>query len=93
MNRAASLNLCALLCLWCVATVSVRAAQGGSALEHLLPADASGEEIYRQACAACHSFDGSGQAQSVVGFALAAFQRPRTARLHRLRDQHRGTAG
>jgi mono/diheme cytochrome c family protein len=70
MDRAASLNLCALLCLWFAATVSVGAAQDRAPLEHLLPADASGEEIYRQACAACHSFDGSGQPQSVVGFAL-----------------------
>ena len=70
MNRAGSLMLCALLCLWLAATVSVGAAQDGSPLEQLLPADASGEEIYRQACAACHSVDGSGHPQSVVGFAL-----------------------
>ena len=70
MNRAASLNLCALLCLSIAATVSVRAAQDGSPLERMLPADASGEQIYRQACAACHSVDGSGQPPSVLGFRL-----------------------
>jgi len=36
----------------------------------LLREDVSGEEIYRQACAACHKMDGSGQSQSVVGFQL-----------------------
>src|SRR5262245_51206928 len=31
-------------------------------------AGASGEEIYRAACAACHGADGRGNPQSVVGF-------------------------
>ena len=67
-----SLNLCALLCLSIAMTVSVRASQGTApaSSEPLLRTDASGEEIYRQACAACHSIDGSGQPQSVVGFEL-----------------------
>ncbi len=70
MTRAASLSVCVLLCLVFAATVSLRAAAPGSAAESILPADAPGEEIYRQACAACHNFDGSGQPQSVVGFKL-----------------------
>jgi mono/diheme cytochrome c family protein len=70
MNHAASLNLCALLCLSLAGTASVRAAQDGSPRGRVLPADASGEEIYRQACAACHSVDGAGQPRSVLGFQL-----------------------
>lgn len=35
-----------------------------------LAADASGEEIYRQACATCHAADGTGSPEHVVGFAL-----------------------
>ena len=72
MRHPVSSHLCAWLCLSIAMTVSVRASQGTTSVssEPLLPADTSGEEIYRQACAACHSLDGSGQAQSVVGFQL-----------------------
>jgi len=72
MRRPVTLNLGALLCLLIAMTVSAGASQrtASTASEPLLHADASGEEIYRQACAACHSMDGSGQAQSVVGFQL-----------------------
>jgi mono/diheme cytochrome c family protein len=72
MTRATSLQLCALVFLSMTATVSIRAAQDDPTqkLESALPADTSGEEIYRQACAACHRSDGAGQPQSVVGFAL-----------------------
>jgi len=35
-----------------------------------LPADASGEEIYAAACAACHGMDGKGAPSAVVGFDL-----------------------
>ena len=79
MIRTASLNLCALLCLSIAATGSIHAAQDGSPLERLLPAETAGEEIYRQACAACHSADGSGQPQSVRGIPAAASQRTRPA--------------
>ena len=70
MRHPALLNLCALACLSIAMTVSVRAspAQASTSSEPLLRGDASGEEIYRQACAACHSIDGSGQPQSVLGF-------------------------
>jgi len=67
------LNLFALLCLLLAASVSLRGAQAESpqtSLERTLPADASGEEIYRQACVACHGSDGAGQQQSVLGFEL-----------------------
>jgi len=72
MRHPVSLNLCALLCLSIATTVSVRASQAPAPAPSvpLLRADTSGEEIYRQACAACHSIDGSGQPQSVVGFQL-----------------------
>src|SRR4030095_2781168 len=72
MRHPASLNLCALLCLSIAMTISVRASQDTAlpSSEPLLQEDASGEEIYRQACAACHKMDGSGQSQSVVGFQL-----------------------
>jgi mono/diheme cytochrome c family protein len=72
MRHPASLNLFALLFLLVAMTVSVRAAQRTAppTSEPLLRPDASGEEIYRQACAACHNMDGSGQPQSVVGFQL-----------------------
>jgi mono/diheme cytochrome c family protein len=35
-----------------------------------LPARATGEEIFRFACATCHGADGTGAPESVVGFAL-----------------------
>ena len=71
MRHPATLNFVALLCLSIALTVSVRASQDTApASTPLLPADSSGEEIYRQACTACHSVDGSGQPQTVVGFQL-----------------------
>jgi len=71
MRHPATLNFVALLCLSIAMTVSVRASQETApATTPLLPANTSGEEIYRQACAACHSVDGSGQPQTVVGFQL-----------------------
>jgi mono/diheme cytochrome c family protein len=71
-HASASLPLCTLVCLSTIATVTVRATQNAApqAVERTLPADAAGEEIYRQACAACHSVDGAGEPQSVVGFQL-----------------------
>jgi cytochrome c len=71
MRHPATLNLVALLCLSIAMTVSVRASQETApATTPLLPANTSGEEIYRQACAACHNVDGSGEPQTVVGFQL-----------------------
>ena len=71
MRHPATLNFVALLCLSIAMTVSVRASQETApATTPLLPANTSGEEIYRQACASCHSVDGSGQPQTVVGFQL-----------------------
>jgi len=71
MRHPATWNFVALLCLSIALTVSVRASQDTApASTPLLPADSSGEEIYRQACTACHSVDGSGQPQTVVGFQL-----------------------
>jgi len=71
MRHPATLNFIALLCLSIAMTVSVRASQETApGSTPLLPANTSGEEIYRQACAACHSVDGSGQPQTTVGFQL-----------------------
>jgi mono/diheme cytochrome c family protein len=39
-----------------------------TSLESALPANASGEQIFRQSCATCHSIDGTGSPQSVLGF-------------------------
>lgn len=36
-----------------------------------IAADATGEQIFNAACAACHSADGTGAPQSVVGFTIA----------------------
>ena len=72
MNIAASLVSSAVLYML-VAAPPIALAQEGSprsSSARMLAADASGEEIYRQACAACHNTDGAGQPQSVVGFQL-----------------------
>ena len=63
---------CALSCLLITAAASVGAqsSPSDSRPPGVLPSDASGDEIYRAACAACHSLDGTGQPQSVVGFEL-----------------------
>lgn len=57
-----------------VATVSLRAEQNALTPEapvtSALPPNASGEDIFRAACASCHAPDGRGAQQSVVGFAL-----------------------
>jgi mono/diheme cytochrome c family protein len=39
-----------------------------TSLENALPADASGEQIFRQSCATCHAVDGAGSPQAVIGF-------------------------
>ena len=71
MRHPATLYFVALLCLSIGITVSVRASQETApASTPLLPANTSGEEIYRQACAARHNVDGSGQSQTIVGFQL-----------------------
>ena len=71
MRHPVTLNFVALLCLSIALTDSVRASQDTAPVSTpLLPADSSGAEIYRQACTACHSVDGSGQPQTVVGFQL-----------------------
>jgi hypothetical protein len=74
MRHPRSLHTGALLSVCVLGTVSLRAAQDPStpptSLEHALPAAATGEQIYRQACATCHSLDGKGSPRSVVGFEL-----------------------
>jgi mono/diheme cytochrome c family protein len=67
------LTLVALVCLLVTTANSILVAQNPSPApprEGPLAADAPGHEIYRQACAACHGGDGTGQPQSVVGFQL-----------------------
>ena len=41
-----------------------------TSLAKALPADATGEQLFRLACATCHGDDGSGAPEHVVGFAL-----------------------
>ena len=61
------------VCVW-LALAMRAAAQDAvtppTSLEKALPAEATGEQIFRQSCATCHAVDGSGSPQSVVGFAL-----------------------
>jgi mono/diheme cytochrome c family protein len=62
------------LLVWVTTAASVLARQDpvtpATSLAAALPAEPSGEDIFRQACATCHAIDGSGSPQSVVGFAL-----------------------
>ena len=51
-----------------LAVAAAAAAQGTSGTA--LPAEASGAEIFRAACATCHAPDGKGAPRSVVGFEL-----------------------
>jgi hypothetical protein len=57
-----------------VGAASAHAAQDATtpptSLSKALPADASGEQIFRLTCATCHATDGAGAPQSVVGFEL-----------------------
>jgi len=52
--------------------VSLHAAQDATtpptSLENALPANATGEDIFRMTCVTCHGLDGRGSPQSVVGF-------------------------
>lgn len=61
-----------LVVIWTAA--SIYAAQDlvtpPTSLAAALPAEPTGEDIFRQACATCHAMDGSGSSSSVVGFAL-----------------------
>ena len=63
---AASALLCTALATSLGAQAGVYAGPTASAL----PADASGEAIYRAACITCHGADGRGAPPSVVGFDL-----------------------
>jgi mono/diheme cytochrome c family protein len=60
--------------VWCIAAASLHAGQDAitppTSLKAALPAEPTGEQIFRQACATCHAVDGTGSPQSVVGFAL-----------------------
>jgi mono/diheme cytochrome c family protein len=71
LTTRGALTLCI---VWLVGAVSLHAAQHAAtpstSLDAALPANANGEEIFRQACATCHAVDGVGSPQSVVGFAL-----------------------
>ena len=58
MTRVVVLGLCGVLAVGSVALAAQSAAR----------ADRSGQEIYEQACAACHSTDGAGNPVSTVGF-------------------------
>lgn len=57
-----------------MATVAAPAAQDAStpptSLSHALASDATGEQIFQNACATCHAIDGRGSPSSIVGFDL-----------------------
>jgi mono/diheme cytochrome c family protein len=62
-----------LVCAWSTCAAVVRAqdaATPATSLDKALPSNASGEDVFRAACATCHAMDGTGSPQSVVGFAL-----------------------
>ena len=69
-----SLTAAALLYAGALSAVSLHAAQDAvtppTSLSHALPPHATGEQIFRAACATCHGADGKGAPQSVVGFEL-----------------------
>jgi mono/diheme cytochrome c family protein len=68
------LAVAALLYLYVADNVAVHAAQDlttpATSLVNALPANATGEQIFRMACATCHATDGKGSPESVVGFEL-----------------------
>jgi len=69
-----ALAMALLLYVGVTGAVSLHAAQDAvtppTSLTNALPADATGEQIYRFSCATCHGVDGKGSPQSVVGFEL-----------------------
>lgn len=71
--RYSPMWVAALCFVWSV-TASLHAAQDlvtpPTSLAAALPAEPTGEQIFRQSCATCHAVDGSGAPSSVVGFAL-----------------------
>jgi len=73
-QRYTLIPLSTLCVMWCVTAASLHGAQDPitppTSLTAALPAEPSGEQIFRQACATCHAVDGSGSPQSVVGFEL-----------------------
>ena len=71
----ASIGIAALVCVSVAGAVSLHAAQDAttpptSLANTGLPADATGEDIFRMTCATCHGVDGKGSPESVVGFEL-----------------------
>jgi hypothetical protein len=74
LRRVTATAIVMLCVVWCIMVVSLHADQDlitpPTSLIAALPAEATGEEIFRQSCATCHAVDGSGSPQSVVGFAL-----------------------
>ena len=72
-RHAAALAAAAALYVGVVGVVSLRAQDAvtpPTLLSKALPAGATGELVFRAACATCHGIDGKGSPQSVVGFAL-----------------------
>ena len=73
IRRPAPFALAALLHAAVLGAVALRAQDAVTAptsLSKALPVQATGEQIYRAACATCHGLDGKGAPQQVVGFAL-----------------------
>ncbi len=71
---ARPLTVAVLLYVYVAGSVVVHAVQDATtpatSLSNALPANATGEQIFRMACATCHATDGTGSPESVVGFEL-----------------------
>jgi mono/diheme cytochrome c family protein len=78
VHRVAPQTIARALAALCVAVVLIGtttvhaqdAVTPATSLSHALPAEATGEQIFRTACATCHATDGRGSPSSVVGFEL-----------------------
>jgi mono/diheme cytochrome c family protein len=62
--------VCTIATVGGAANLSAQTPAPATSLTNALPPDASGEQIFRLACATCHAADGSGAPQHVVGFPL-----------------------
>ena len=65
-----TLTITAAACVWTVLGGSAVAQSAGATPEPAIRPEATGEEIYRAACATCHAADGRGSPSGLVGFAL-----------------------
>lgn len=73
-GRISALWMAGCLCASTIAGASLHGAQDvqtpSTSLTSALPANASGEQIFRLSCATCHAVDGAGAPPSALGFPL-----------------------